>query len=161
MLSGRPPPPAGCILYYTLLEADLIRARDVYAASEAAAGGAAAPKPVPSTLCVWAIDAEGVQCMETLPAVGSDGRPLDQLCTDLTTKLTLCFGDGVTRGPPISADIHSSRSADLAERGIDAAPDAKGRLDVSSELRQLSALLLAPVQAHLKPNCHVTVVPSA
>ena len=152
----------GCVLYYAVLDADLIKARDVYLASAKAAGEPTTEPPaaaVPSTLVVWLIDAEGVVCMERAAAVGNDGRALDQLCTDLTTKLTLCFGELVTRGPPISNDVYTSRREELIARGVATTTDANGRLDVTNELALLSELLLKPVLAHIKPGAPVTIVP--
>ena len=103
-------PPPGCILFYTLLEADLVKKRDNYYAMNPANTGLKIPPPSPpaSTLVMWLIDADGVQCMERRPATASDGRSLEQLCTDATTKLTLSFGDAVTRGPPISEEVPPS-----------------------------------------------------
>ena len=172
-------PGSGAILYYTLLESDFIRSREVYeaaapaagdsedaiaamapAAAEAAAADAAAS--VPHRLCVWLIDHTGVRAMHTCDTVGSDGRSLEQLCADLTTKLTLCFDGTTTRGPPINAEVAQARREELAARGISTETDAHGRVDVSCELARLSELLLPrhALEAHLPADgATLTIIP--
>jgi len=118
------------------------------------------PAPPPKRVCVaWVLTADGKTHTVKTSLAAQDGRSVDELVRDLHIKMAIASHGQPMRGDPRPDEAIEQYREHLETSG---APVAEGgEVEVDTELKALSAMLLHPLADYLPPGAPLCIVAHA